>query len=74
MEKGRYRTRHQDEKWGEKRWGDKKTGAEIEHGGGERKPKVLHLIFVNICKELKCRDNRKDILKKREKNMTFKFM
>lgn len=60
---------------GENRDGEtKKTGAEIEHGGGERKPKVLHLIFVNICKELKCRDNRKDILEKREKNMTFKFM
>lgn len=68
MEKGRYRTRHRDEEWGEE-----KARAEMEHGGGERRPKLLHLVFVNICKDLKCKDNRKGILKKERKNMTFKF-
>lgn len=41
-------------------------------GEGRERAKLLYLIFVNICKELKCRDKRQDVLKK--KNMTFKFM
>lgn len=39
----------------------------MEHERGERRAKLLHLIFVNICNELKCRDNRKEILKKERK-------
>ena len=41
-------------------------------GEGRERAKLPYLIFVNICKELKCKDKRQDTLKK--KNMTFKFM
>lgn len=49
----------------------KKGGIDRTKGGRGRRPKLFHLIFVNICKELKCRDNRQDV---RKKYMTFKFM
>lgn len=29
---------------------------------------MLHLIFVNICKELKCKHNRQDVLEKKKKH------
>lgn len=51
--------------------GGKNRGIDRQNRGGGERPKLLHLIFVNICKELKCRDNRQDVLKK---YMTFKFM
>lgn len=44
----------------------KQTHRQTERGGGERRAKLLRLIFVNICKELKCRDNRQDVLKKKK--------
>lgn len=39
---------------------------ESEREGTERRERarLLHLIFVNICTELKCRDKRQDALKK----------
>ena len=45
--------------------GGNKRGIDRQNRGeGRERGKLLYLIFVNICKELKCRDKRQDVLEK----------